>query len=120
MRKNIFWRLSAEIKQKKAGRVPRFCIFNCSLAPVALDQNIAVTTMLPVMGDPDVAGMPGARPVAVNPDVTVAIPAVIAVDPDPTFMRWMVVDLDDGRGRRDANDDLRHNGSRNETESKQQ
>jgi hypothetical protein len=35
-------------------------------------------------------------------------------------MRWMVVDLDDGLRGRDANDDLRHNGGRNETDSKQQ
>jgi len=87
---------------------------------VALDQDIAVTAMFPVMGNPDRIGMRRMNPTAVNPDVAVAVPTVIAVVPDPAGMRWMVVDLDDRLGRRYANDDLRHNGSRNETESKQQ
>ena len=90
------------------------------LLPVAFDQDPAVTAMLPAVCDPDRAGMRGANPVTVNPDVAVAIPAVIAVDPDPTFMRWMVMDLDDGRGGRHANDDLRRNGGRNEADSKHQ
>jgi len=86
---------------------------------VALDQDPAVTTMLPVMGDPNRVAMRGANPVAVNPNVAVAIPAVVAVDPDPTFMRWMVVDLNDGRGGLHPNHDLRRNGGRNEADSKQ-
>ena len=90
------------------------------LLPVALNQDPAVTAMFPAMRDPDRATMRGANPVPVNPDVAVAIPAVIAVDPDPTFMRRTVVGFDDRRGGRHANYDLRHSGDRNETDSKQQ
>ena len=53
-----------------------------------------------------------------NPDVTVAVPAVITVDPDPTFMRWMVMDFDDRLGGSHANYDLRESSGRNETDSK--
>ena len=87
---------------------------------MALDQDIAVAVVVPAMRNPVGAWMRRPRPAPVNPDVAVAIPAVIAVNPDPTVMRWMVVDLDDGLRGSHANDDLRHNGSRNETESKQQ
>jgi hypothetical protein len=54
----------------------------------------------------------------VNPDVTVAVPAVITVDPDPTFMRWMVMDFDDRLGGSHADYDLRESSGRNETDSK--
>ena len=87
---------------------------------MTFNQDPAVTAMFPTMRNPNRAAMRGPHPVAVNPDVAVAVPAVITIDPDPTFMRWMVVDLDDGRRRRHANDDLRHNGGRNEADSKQQ
>lgn len=90
------------------------------LLPVAFHQHPTVTAVLPAMRNPYCAAMRGANPVAVNPDVPVAIPAVIAVDPDPTFMRRMVVNFDDGLRGRHANDDLRHSGGRNETDSKQQ
>ena len=90
------------------------------LLPVPFDQDPAVTAVLPAMGDPDRVAMRGANPVAVDPDVTVAVPAVIAVDPDPTFMRRTVMDFDDGRGRRHANYDLRESSGRYETDSKQQ
>ena len=107
-------------KRERGASPTLFFLLFPGLLPVAFDQDPAVTAMLPAMRDPDRATMRGANPVAVNPDVAVAIPAVIAVDPDPTFMRWMVVDLDDGRGGRHANDDLRRNGGRNEADSKQQ
>ena len=87
---------------------------------MAFDQDPAVAAMLPAMRHPDRAAMRGANPVAVNPDVTMAIPAVIAVDPDPTLMRWMVVDFDDRLGGSHANDDLRKSSGRHETDSKQQ
>jgi hypothetical protein len=70
---------------------------------VTFDQDPSVTAMVPVMGNPNGAwtGRPG--PMAVNPHITVTIPAVIAVNPNPAVMRWMVVDLDDGRRRRHMN-----------------
>lgn len=88
------------------------------LLPVSFDQNPAVTAVLPAMRDPDRVAMRGANPAAVNPDVTVAVPAVITVDPDPTFMRWMVMDFDDRLGGSHANYDLRESSGRNETDSK--
>jgi len=72
------------------------------------------------MGDPDIAGMRRANPVAVDPDVAVAIPAVIAVNPDPAFMRRTLVGFVNGRRRRHANNHLRKSGGRHETECKQQ
>ncbi len=90
------------------------------LLPVAFNHDPAVTAVLPAMGDPDRAGMRGANPVAVDPDVAVAIPAVIAVDPDPSIMRRTIVCFVDGRGRRHANNNLCQSGGRNETDSKKQ
>ena len=108
-------------QEKECGaHLPLSFLLFFGLLPVAFDQDPAVTAMLPAMRNPDRAMMRGANPVAVNPDVAVAIPAVIAVDPNPTFMRRMVVDLDDRLGRRNAHNDLRHTGGRNETDSKQQ
>ena len=79
------------------------------LLPVAFDQDPAVATVFPAMSDPNGAAMRRADPVAVDPDVAVAIPAVIAVDPYITVMRRTVVRFDDGRRRRHAhhNSDLR-------------
>lgn len=123
-------------KHKKRGLCPAFvCRFGVDsanpanatnsagfLLPVTFDQHPAVTTMLPAMGDPDRTGMRGTRPVAVDPNIAVAIPTVIAVDPDPAVMRWTIMDLDDGVRRRHAYDDshLRQCSSRRETDSKQQ
>ena len=74
---------------------------------MAFNQHPAVAAVLPAMGDPDRAGMGRPDPMAMHPNVAMAIPAVIAVDPDPAVMRWMLVDFDDGRGRRHTNDNLR-------------
>ena len=87
---------------------------------MAFDQDPAVTAVFPAMRDPDRARMRGTDPTAVDPNVTVAIPAVIAVIPDPAGMRRTIVDLDDGIGRRYTNNNLRQSGGRNETDSKQQ
>jgi len=89
------------------------------LPPVAFDQDPAAIALFIVMGNPDCAGMRRTNPIAMNPDVAVAIPAVIAIDPDPSGMRWMVVDLDDGRRGRHTNDHLRGCDRRRKTESKQ-
>jgi hypothetical protein len=85
---------------------------------VTFDQDPAVTAMLPAMRDPDRAMMRRADPVAVHPNVTVAIPAVITVNPHITLMRRTVVDLDDRLGRSHANYDLRKSSGRYETDSK--
>ena len=90
------------------------------LPPVAFDQDPAVTALFPAMRNPDRARMRRADPMAVDPDVAVAVPAVIAVDPDPSVMRRTIVSFDDGRGRRNANDNLRQSGRRSQTKSKQQ
>jgi len=87
---------------------------------VAFDQDPAVTTVLPTMRDPYRAFMRRVGPVAVDPDVAVAVPAVIAVDPNPSAVRRTVVGFDDGIGRRYANYDLRKSGGRRETNCKQQ
>ena len=71
------------------------------------------------MGNPDTAAMRRTRPTAMNPGVAVAVPTVVAVDPHPSFMRWMVMDLDDRCRRRNADDDLRHRNRRSETQGKQ-
>ena len=89
---------------------------------MAFDQDPAVAALVPTMRNPDSARMGWLDPMAMDPDVAVPVPAVIAVDPDPAGMRWMVVDFDDGRRRCDANhdSDLRQSGGREETDSKQQ
>jgi hypothetical protein len=48
---------------------------------------MATTLFAPVARDPDGAGMWRAAIGAMNPDVAVAIPAVIAGHPDPAGMR---------------------------------
>ena len=90
------------------------------LVPAPLDIHVRASARFPVRRRPVRGRVRAAIVAPVNPDVAVAIPTVIAVDPHPTFMRWMVVDLDDGRGRPHTHNDLRHNGGRNETDSKQQ
>ena len=90
------------------------------LLPVTFDQNPAVAAVLPAMRHPDRAVMRRASPMTVDPDVAVAIPAVIAVDPNPSMMRRTVMSFDEGRGRLHAHYDLRKSGGRHETDSKQQ
>ena len=96
---------------------PAFSFLNCLLLPVTFNQDPAVAAMLPVMGDPDGVLMRWMSPIAMHPNVMVAIPAVIAVDPHPSRMRCMFMMFNDGRRRRNADDDLRHRDRRSETES---
>ena len=98
---------------------PAFAFMADELPPMAFDQDPAVATMFPAMGLPDGAGMLRARPVAVDPNVAVAVPAVIAIDPHPVAMRWAIVNLDDGRRRLYANHNLSHHGCGRHAKSKQ-
>ncbi len=106
-------------KQEKAGLAPRFLFVGSRLLPVALYQHPAIAAAFPVMVDPDSAGMRRMRPKAVNPDVVLAVPAVVAFDPYPPIMRWMVMMLRDGWRRRNADDNLRKCGRGSETQSEQ-
>ena len=86
---------------------------------MAFDQNPAVSAPVPVMGDPDGAGMRRLCPMAMNPEVLVAVPAMVAFDPYPSVMRWMVMMLNDRRRRRNADDDLSHCNRGREKQSEQ-
>jgi hypothetical protein len=77
--------------------------------PVAFDPDIAATSMIPVTLDPAGVGVGGLGIVSRNPDVAVAVPAVIAVMPGPA---WVLAwhgwnDFNGARwGWSDANNDL--------------
>ena len=73
----------------------------------------------PVVGNPDCTIMRRMHPMAMNPFVAVAIPTVVAIVPHPSIMRWMVVMLNDGRGRCNAHNNLCQCNRRSETQSKQ-
>ena len=90
------------------------------LPPVTFNQDPAAIALLPVMGNPHGAGVRRMNPISSHPNVAVAIPAVIAIMPNPAGMRRVVVFLNDGRRRRNTNDYLSDSGRRHETESKQQ
>ena len=100
---------------------PAFAFMADELPPMAFDQDPAVATTFPAMGFPDGAGMRRARPIAVDPNVAVAVPAVIAIDPHPVAMRWAIMRFVDGRGRRDVNhnSNLSHHGCGRHAKSKQ-
>ena len=89
------------------------------LLPVPLDQNPAAIALLIVMSNPDCAGVRWATPIAFDPDVAVPVPTVIAVDPNPSRMRWMIMDFDDGCRRRNADNNLRHSNRGSETQGEQ-
>jgi hypothetical protein len=84
---------------------------------MAFHQHPAIAAPFPVMVNPDGAWMRGMGPKAMNPDVVLAVPAVVAFDPYPSVMRWMVMMLSERRRRRNADDDLRHHNRRSETQS---
>ena len=84
---------------------------------MAFHQHPAITTPFPVMVNPYGAWMRGVDPETMNPDVAVSVPAVMALDPYPSVMRWMVMMLGERRRRRNADDDLRHHNRRSETQS---
>ncbi len=76
--------------------------------------------MLPAMGNPHRTGTRGVRPIAFDPDISVAIPILIAIDPNPSGMRWTMMHLHDGRRWPNADYDLSQCGRRCHTKSKQQ
>lgn len=71
------------------------------------------------MVDPDRTVMWRTHPLAMDPDVAVAIVTMVAVVPYPSVMRWMVMMLNERRRRRNADDDLRNCNRRSETQSEQ-
>jgi hypothetical protein len=86
----------------------RFAVVDLRLLPVTLNQHIAAVAVFPAVGNPDSAGMRWTGPAAVDPDVAVAIPAMITINPHPAVMRWMIVNFNDWFRRRNADVDLRH------------
>lgn len=54
--------------------------------------------MAPVSADPDGMGTGWSCPAAGDPDVSAAVPAVVAADPDPAGMRARARALDTNRG----------------------
>ena len=77
--------------------------------PMTFDPNIATVALVPVTGDPVGVGVGWFGVVSVDPDVVVAVPAVIAVVPGPTrvLVWWGGNDFNGARRRRsDANNDL--------------
>jgi hypothetical protein len=84
---------------------------------MAFHQHPAIAAPFPVMVNPDGAWMRRMRPKAMNPEVVLAIPAVVAFDPYPSDMRWIVMMLNDWWRRRNADDDLSHRNRRSETQS---
>ena len=90
------------------------------LAPVAFDQDVTAIAMDPVMGNPTRVRMRRTIPAAGNPDVTGAIPAVIAIDPDK-FRAWArAARFNDGSGRSYTDHNLRKRGGRQQSSGKQQ
>jgi hypothetical protein len=87
---------------------------------VTFHQHIAAVTVFPAVCDPDGARMRGMSPAAMDPDVAVAIPAMIAIDPHPAVMRWMIVNFNDWFRRRDADIDLRHCNRGDQTKTQEQ
>ena len=75
---------------------------------MAFHQYIAAVTLFPAMRDPNCSEMRGTNPAAVDPDVAVAIPAVITIIPHPTVMRRTVVNFNNWGWWSYANNHLRH------------
>jgi hypothetical protein len=91
---------------------------------MAFDPDVATATVIPVAFDPVSMWVGGLLIASGDPDVTLAIPAVIAVMPGPiTVLGWgWGNDFDGARWRRaDADDDLgagrKCAGQKDETES---
>ena len=94
-------------QQPEAGRAPRFLASNCSLAPVAFDQDILAMAVNPVVGDPALTPMGWLLVVAGRPDIMAAVVAVIAGLPYVSLPRRRTEPFVHRRGWPDANHDLR-------------
>jgi hypothetical protein len=116
----FFKQITLIYRKQKAGLCgPAFCLFRSfRLLPVPFHHHPATIALLIMMSDPYRAGMRRTNPAPVNPNVTVTVPAVIAVVPHPTRTRGMIVDLNNGRGRRNPNHYLRHQGCRSKSDRK--
>jgi hypothetical protein len=72
------------------------------------------------MGNPVSTGMWAAVPTAWDPNVTTAVPAVVAGDPFISRTGDRTAGFDDGGGRSYADHDLRKRGGRQQRDSEQQ
>jgi hypothetical protein len=87
---------------------------------VAFDEDPAFVAMDPAMGNPVSMGMGWALPATGNPDVAIAVPAVVAIDPDEFAAGGDGARFNDGGGWSDTDNDLRKGRSRQQSYSKQQ
>jgi hypothetical protein len=82
------------------------------LAPVAFDEHIASTAMYPVMGHPMCMAVRRTIPSARRPDIAVAIPAMIAINPFIFGTGAWAASFDDGGRRSYTDHDLCKRGRR--------
>ena len=89
------------------------------LPPMALDHHPLTMAMDPLVGDPVRVGMGRTLPAARNPDVVVARPALVAVDPHKSSIRRRTGALIDGSRRPHANRHLRKSSRGKQSKSQQ-
>ena len=86
---------------------------------MAFNHNPSAMAMSPVVLDPALV-LTGRTLVAARiPDVVVAIIALIAANPDRSTLGWRATALVNGRGRADANCNLRKRSRRSQRECEQ-
>jgi len=86
-------------ERTRAGLQRDWLLVEFSAAPVTFDPVPAAGFMAPVAGDPFGVGARRFGPAAFDPDVGMAIPAMVAGNPDPSIVRTGSAVLD-ARGRR--------------------
>ena len=106
--------------RKKRGACPAFLLPNCSLAPMAFDEDILAMAVFPVVGDPALTPVGRLLVVAGRPDIMAAVVAVIAGLPYVSLPRRWAAPLVHWRGWPDANYDLRKRCRRDQGKSEQQ
>ena len=109
--------LREEVKKVKARPKPRPHFLIVKLAPVAFFENPAIVAVNPMMGNPVPTGVGWTIPAAGCPDVAIAVPAMVAVDPNISAIRRWWTALNDGGRRSDADHNLREGSGRSQTES---